>query len=53
MAFAECAAPFKQILWVEDGEPDWLDKQEQAHVAAVCADLGFDLEEHDYGEDTT
>ena len=53
VAFAECAAPFKQILWVEDGEPDWLDKQEQAYVAAVCADLGFDLEEHDYGEDTT
>lgn len=41
---------FRQILWVEDGEPDWLDEQEQAYVAAVCADLGFDVEEHDYDE---
>ena len=52
IAFAGCAAPFKQILWVEDGEPDWLDEQEEAYVAAVCAEHGFDVEERDYGEGT-
>jgi hypothetical protein len=35
-AFARCSAPFKQLLWVEDGEPDWLDPDEERRLAEVC-----------------
>jgi hypothetical protein len=30
---------------VEDGEPDWLDADEDAHVAAACAEHRFEVEE--------
>jgi hypothetical protein len=44
-AFARCAAPFKQLLRVEDGEPAWLDPDEERRVAEVCARRGLVVEE--------
>ncbi len=44
-ALARCSAPFKQLIWVEDGEPDWLDPVEQRRVAEVCARHGLVVEE--------
>ena len=42
-AFVRCTAPFKQVLWVEDGEPDWLDSTEQRRLAEVCDRHGYDV----------
>jgi hypothetical protein len=44
-AFVCCSAPFKQLIWVEDGEPDWLDPVEERRLAEVCDQHGYDLEE--------
>jgi hypothetical protein len=44
-AFVRCTAPFKQVLWVEDGEPDWLGPDEERRLAEVCDRHGYDVEE--------
>lgn len=44
-AFVRCTAPYKQLLWVENGEPDWLDELEQRYVADIAARHGYDVEE--------
>jgi hypothetical protein len=48
-AFVHCGAPLKQILWVEHGEPDWLDDLEEARLKHICAAHGYDVDERDYG----
>jgi hypothetical protein len=44
-AFVRCSAPFKQLLLVEDGEPDWLDPDEERRLAEVCGRHGLVVEE--------
>jgi hypothetical protein len=44
-AFVHCGSPLKQILYVENGEPDWLNQREQATLERICGEHGYDVDE--------
>jgi hypothetical protein len=49
--FAECGAPYKQVVFAfDDGTADWLDELENQVLVDACAKRGLQLEERDYGE---
>ena len=44
--FAECSAPFKQVIFAyDDGTADWLDELENQVLVEACAKRGLVLEE--------
>lgn len=44
-AFVLCGAPVKPVLWVEHGEPDWLDEAEERRLVEIAAQHGYEVEE--------